>query len=343
MKKNTILSVMSKTLEKLKDKQNYKINQKHIFKKESCPVCNKKKFKKISYVKVYDVTLNQTVICLYCANIFRQMSPTNNWFEACWKQIESKNPKEISTKLEKLRKKRYEFYFQNLNKIGKFKKILDIGSAFGSGIEIFRKKGYTTHCVEPEINRFKVLQKKKFRSFNSTIENLKTKNKYDLIIMSHSLEHCEDINKAIKIVSSLLKNHNSLLYIEVPNSPKCIDFYDNFYLPHRNNFNISNLDYFLTKQGFDIIQTKNLYFSDEGYSIGLVLKKSYKKKRLKKIKFTKNHLLKIEKLYQKKIPIKIFTTPLSIYVDQIKNFFYILKKDKGKFYSKSKKIYFKHI
>ena len=43
MKKNTILSVMSKTLEKLKDKQNYKINQKHIFKKKSCPVCNNKK------------------------------------------------------------------------------------------------------------------------------------------------------------------------------------------------------------------------------------------------------------------------------------------------------------
>ena len=343
MQKNKTSDVMDKTLEKIKDKKVYKINEKDIFKINSCPICKKKKLKKISKVEVYNLTLNQTVTCLYCANIFRQISPKNKWFEKCWKQIESKNPKEISTKLEKLRKKRYEFYFQNLNKIGKFKKILDIGSAFGSGIEIFRKKGYTTHCVEPEINRFKILQKKKFHSFNSTIENLKTSNRYDLIIMSHSLEHCEDINKAIKIVSSLLKNHNSLLYIEVPNSPKCIDFYDNFYLPHRNNFNINNLNYFLTNLGFDIIQTKKLYFSDEGHSIGLVLKKSYKKKRLKKIKFTKNHLLKIEKLYQKKIPIKIFTTPLSIYVDQIKNFFYILKKDKGKFYLKSKKIYYKNI
>lgn len=343
MQKNKTSDVMDKTLEKLKDQRLYKIDKKDIFKKNSCPVCLKKKIKKISQVEVYSLILNQTVICLYCANIFRQMSPSNKWFEACWKQIESKNPKEISTRLEKLRKKRYEFYFQNLKKIGKFKKILDIGSAFGSGIEIFRKRGFITHCVEPEINRFKVLQKKKFHSFNSTIENLKTGNKYDLIIMSHSLEHCEDINKAIKIVSSLLKNHNSLLYIEVPNSPKCIDFYDNFYLPHRNNFNINNLNYFLTKQGFDIIQTKNLYFSDEGHSIGLVLKKSFKKKKLDKIKLTKDNLSKIEKLYQKKIPIKIFKTPLSIHVDQIKNFFYVLKKDKGKFYSKSKKIYFKHI
>ena len=160
-------------------------------------------------------------------------------------KIESKDPKEISTKLEKLRKKRYQFYLQNLKKIGKFKKILDIGSAFGTGINVFRKEGYETHCVEPEINRYKVLKKKKFRSFNTTIEELKTNNKYDLILFSHGLEHCEDINKSIKIVNSLLKNNKSLLYVEVPDADKCIDFYDNFYLPHRNNFNRDNLIYLL--------------------------------------------------------------------------------------------------
>ena len=111
MLKNKTSDVMDKTLEKIKDKKVYKINEKDIFKINSCPICKKKKLKKISKVEVYNLTLNQTVTCLYCANIFRQISPKNKWFEKCWKQIESKNPKEISTKLEKLRKKRYEFYF----------------------------------------------------------------------------------------------------------------------------------------------------------------------------------------------------------------------------------------
>ena len=65
MQKNKTSDVMDKTLEKIKDKKVYKINEKDIFKINSCPICKKKKLKKISKVEVYNLTLNQTVTCLY--------------------------------------------------------------------------------------------------------------------------------------------------------------------------------------------------------------------------------------------------------------------------------------
>ena len=333
---------MDKTLKNIKSSNLYSINYKNLFKKNACPICKRKKFKLISEVIVYKKLINKTILCIYCNNIFRQVSPKNSWFEYCWKKIEVPKPKEISLKLEKLREKRYKYYLSNLKKIHNFKKVLDIGSAFGTGIDVFRKKGYETHCVEPEINRYKVLKKKKFRSFNLTIEKLKIKNKYDLILMSHSLEHCEDINKSINIINSLLKNNKSLLYVEVPDATKCIDFYDNFYLPHRNNFNKNNLTFFFEKHNFEIIQTKKIFFSDEGHSLGLILRKSNKKIKAKKPNSSKKNENKILKSYLKKIPIKKNKLPLRINVDHIRNFFYIMRKDEGAFYLKKNQIFFKH-
>ena len=337
------LDIIDGTLKKVSASFTYNINQKEIFLKKNCPVCEEKKYKKISCIFVKKKKINETVICIKCYNIYRKSSPKNRWFELCWKKIEEKNPKEISLSLEKLRKKRYLNYYSYIKKYLEKKpcKILDIGSAFGTGIDVFRKKGFETHCLEPEINRFKVLKKKKFVAFNSTIEKFKTHNKYDLIIMSHSLEHCEDLNLAISKARSLLRNGNSILYIEVPNALKSLDFFDNFYLPHRNNFNIENLKYFFCKKNLSVIKSKNVFFSDEGHSISFVLKK---KKIINKLnfKFKNNFFKKYNNLYNNRKPFTNVKFPVVIEVDHIKNFFYIIRKDQGEFHLKKKKLFFKH-
>lgn len=343
MSKNKIFNVMKNTLRKIKNNNNYEINAGDVFFKKKCPICDEKKFKRITSILVNNKKINETVVCSKCFNVYRKISPKNKWFEACWKRIEEKNPKEISTNLEKLRKKRYLYYYSYIKKYldDKTCKILDIGSAFGTGIGAFRKKGFQTHCLEPEINRFKVLKKKKFIAFNSTIEKFKTHNKYDLIIMSHSLEHCEDLNLAISKARSLLKNNNSILYIEVPNALKSLDFFDNFYLPHRNNFNIENLKYFFYKKNFSIIKSKNIFFSDEGHSINFVLKKKKNPKKLSFI-FKNNYYDIYNNLYNSRKPFTNIKFPIEIEVDYIKNFFYIIRKDQGRFHLKKKKLVFKH-
>jgi 2-polyprenyl-3-methyl-5-hydroxy-6-metoxy-1,4-benzoquinol methylase len=343
MSKNEIFNVMKKTLRRIKTNKDYVINTGDIFFKKKCPICDEKKFKKITSIVVNNKKINETVICSKCFNVYRKVSPKNKWFEICWKKIEEKNPKEISINLEKLRKKRYLHYYSNTKKYleDKSSKILDIGSAFGTGIGVFRKKGFQTHCLEPEINRFKILKRKKFIAFNSTIEKFKTHNKYDLIIMSHSLEHCEDLNLAISKARSLLKNNNSILYVEVPNALKSLDFFDNFYLPHRNNFNIDNLKFLFYKKNFSVIKSKIIYLSDEGNSINLILKKKKDKKKFN-FKFKKNYFELYQNLYNKRKPFTNIKLPLDIEVDHIKNFFYIIRKDRGNFHLKKKKLYFKH-
>lgn len=334
--------IIDQTLERLKIKKisEYKISKKDILTKKRCPICNSKNLNLIGKVQILEnnLIIHETSLCKYCGHIFRSIFPKNSWFSKCWKKIKEQKPHIINKSLENLRKSRYIYYYKSFIKKQKDSiTLLDIGAAFGSGSIYFRKMGCKVECLEPELNRSNFLKKKKFKVYNSFIENSNIKKKYDFIIFAHALEHCEDIYKAIKKIKNLM-HRKSLLYIEVPNSEKVIDFYDLLYTPHRNNFNSNNLKYFLAKNNFDILKFENKLFKDEGPVLCVLVSLKQNKKNNLKLKVINNDLiLKKKKLYNyKKIIFK------NVFVDKITNFFYIINLHLGSFIKYKNYITFKH-
>lgn len=338
--------IIDSTLGKLKNykKNTYSIAPKDLLKRRTCPICNHNKCEVIGKVLIEkkNISILETSICKFCGHIFRSVMPKNKWFSKCWNKIKESRPSVVNRDLEKLRQRRYEYYYKHyISEIDQNteKKInlLDIGAAFGSGSIFLRKKNIAVECLEPELNRLNFLKRKKFKVYSSFIENSSIKKKYDFIIFAHALEHCEDIYKAIKKIKNLM-HKKTLLYIEVPNSEKVIDFYDLLYTPHRNNFNSNNLKYFLANNNFDILNFENKLFKDEGPVLCILVSLNLnKKKNLKLKKINKNSILKKKKLYNyKKIIFK------NVFVDKITNFFYLVNINLGSFIKNKKYITFRH-
>lgn len=97
--------------------------------------------------------------------------------------------------------------------------LLDIGSGGGQFLQVAKKAGLAVYGIEPSLRLFRRLKK----TFGSDVENsdwetfrLKSRAAYDVITVSHVIEH---VSSPIKFLEelSLLLNHRGLLYIETPN------------------------------------------------------------------------------------------------------------------------------
>ncbi|MBN2459216.1 class I SAM-dependent methyltransferase [Candidatus Woesearchaeota archaeon] len=96
--------------------------------------------------------------------------------------------------------------------------ILEIGCGYGEAIRFWHKKGYDITGVEPDKHSCERINRKvgKGIAYCGSIELFKSRQKYDLIIMSHVLEHLENLPGFFKTTDKLLKK-DSAIFVEVPN------------------------------------------------------------------------------------------------------------------------------
>lgn len=110
---------------------------------------------------------------------------------------------------------------QNLKElidIRQISNVLEVGCFEGSMTQILNNNFKNIDVIEPSIKCINKL-KQKYTSvtfINTLLENYNTQTKYDLIIISHTLEHIEDPINALKKAKSLL-SENGYLYVIVPN------------------------------------------------------------------------------------------------------------------------------
>ena len=142
--------------------------------------------------------------------------------------------------------------------------VLDIGGGTGSVIMEFSESaieaGWNVHPVlidySPDMHK-KVKNLSNAHVFIGGLEDLaKTEREYDVVIMSHVVEHFTDVVRQF----SNLKRHittDTLVYIEVPgicslnHLYQCsCDFLQWFVFCHLYHFNLTSLSYFLSKAGF---------------------------------------------------------------------------------------------
>ncbi len=120
----------------------------------------------------------------------------------------------------------------------KFDNVLDIGCSLGYTLSLFKKKGSSVLGIEPSsIN--KSIAKQLYDVDIMTCffdKEINLEGCYDLIILSHIVEHMKHPAALLTSLSKITKE-SSLIYIEVP-SIECFDERDMF------QFNIEHINYF---------------------------------------------------------------------------------------------------
>lgn len=137
----------------------------------------------------------------------------------------------------------------------------------------FLKRGSKiVHGLEPN-QKFQTRKIGKIKIFNNTIEKFKSKKKYDLIILTHVLEHLMNPLEALKKCSKL-QNFNQKILVEVPLFDK-IELYPiaGLTMEHIYYFSEDNLRELLAKAGYEILSITKTYNSTQMPFITVVAQK----------------------------------------------------------------------
>lgn len=152
-----------------------------------------------------------------------------------------------------------------------FKTILDIGAANGSGLSIYKRNGYEVYGIEPS-SKCAQIAKDIFSIdlFTGVLDEYSSVRQYDLVTLSHTLEHIGDINRFFEKVN-LITHSNSRLFIEVPNiSNRPADaFFSFFSFEHVQYFTSFSLEALLSKYGWSKIQIIESFNRNGSVLLGL--------------------------------------------------------------------------
>jgi len=195
------------------------------------------------------------VECENCGHCFADTSATQKDYDLYYNQMSKYEDKETASGggLDDIDKARLNLAAGIIeeNCTNKSALILDIGCANGGLLHCLNEKGYnnltgidiTEICVEN-------VKKAGFNAFFGGIFNLEElgENKYDVVILSHVLEHVYDLQKTAKNLKQLL-NPNGIIYIEVPDASR----YPNYYVVPFYYFDCEHINH------FDINALKNLF------------------------------------------------------------------------------------
>ncbi|KKR09404.1 MAG: hypothetical protein UT43_C0003G0004 [Parcubacteria group bacterium GW2011_GWC1_39_29] len=323
---------------KEKKHRTYPIDGSDLLIIKKCPLCYSKNIGSIAKLYInYALEIFSTDICHNCLLIFRTVSPNLRWFKKCWKLIQTKKLEVFNPLEEMSREQRYEKYYNIISRYLNSGKMLDVGAAYGTGTNVFRKHGFKVEAVEPEINKVNYLKRiLKIDVVCDAIENLVTKKrKYDLIIFSQCFEHIDQPTFIMYHLKNLLRNKNSILYLEIPSIWAYINWSDALYLPHKSNFTEDNIINLVINAGFEILEM--FYLWDQSLDrrspsdIGLVLRYTGKIATAlsdKKARCNRFDSESMRLLYRKNLPAKIklpLNATIKYSVPHIDQFFQTLR------------------
>jgi len=202
----------------------------------------------------YDV-----VECEKCGHCFADTSATQKDYDLYYNQMSKYENKETASGggLDDIDKARLNIAagIIEANCPNKSASILDIGCANGGLLHCLSEKGYknltgidiTKICVEN-------VKKAGFNAYFGGIFNLEElgNTKYDVVVLSHVLEHIYDLQKTAENLKKLL-HPNGIIYIEVPDASR----YSNYYVVPFYYFDCEHINH------FDINALKNLFEDSE--------------------------------------------------------------------------------
>lgn len=152
-------------------------------------------------------------------------------------------------------------------------RVLEVGSGSGLLLQEFRQAATQQKviaqclCTEYSPEMVKACQARGLDAIEGSIEDVLCLDKqFDVVILSHVLEHVRDINKFIKCVKKTLRPFG-LLYVEVPGlmdlhekSEYHFDFLEYMIHCHIYHFNLNSLAYHVGKNGLKFISGSEIAY-----------------------------------------------------------------------------------
>lgn len=341
IKTSALADCYSRIAEKTKNTEmfNYEISANDLIHEDNCPLCGKSDSELISglYLESGE-TIQETSVCAGCLFVFRSTSPSYKWFKECWSKISNGKLEVFNPNVEEKRKSRYEEYLSWISHYKQDGKLIDIGSAYGTGAKVFRDAGYNVSSLEPENDRANYIRKKlKINCFDTPIQEFSGGDRnWDIVILAHCLEHLDNPSLVLENIASWMSK-GAILYIEVPNIWKFVDWNDSLFLAHKCNFDAENLRWALENTGFSILEKFTINDIEEsGEAVGFLAKLADKKQIEQPLPKRKNTetVEKIKQLYRPN-----FSKASDIdeheahyyFVPNINNFYHTVKRDLGYF------------
>lgn len=227
-----------------------------------CPICESKDWKSIrKYRGKSELFLNIKLLsCTACSFVFASPLPNdtdlavyNSSYFLNAHGGQSTHPIAIAFH-SGINKIRANYIAKILNETSyQPSKILEIGPGLGFMIEFFKDKfpELEYSIIESDIENLEKLKKKITNSY-SEIDKARDEN-FDLIILSHVLEHMNDPLAFLKKVKSKLKP-GGYIFIEVPNEDYKFKKEDE---PHLLFFNQDSMKTLLTKANLNCVKISN--------------------------------------------------------------------------------------
>lgn len=198
-------------------------NNIYTFESVSCLICDSNENKTISEIDGYGL-YNPIVICTKCGHLYanprmNQIS-YNDFYDNHYRSlsVDGHRPNETYfAKRVELGKDIYNYLYKyfNMQKLQN-KTILDVGCAAGGKLIPFIKKGWKG--IGCELSSEYVEYGKEVHGLNlfcGSIHDLNSKNKFNIVLISHVLEHILNPKEFLLTINSLMTN-DSLMLIEVP-------------------------------------------------------------------------------------------------------------------------------
>ena len=245
----------------------------------SCKVCSSNHYKKIGEIKNIWKEYKDIYQCDECSLYFID-SPTDEEINSLYKNEYHNNIKNKLFEIAKS-KMRYARSLSQFNFIKqtidlKNKDICEIGAFDGLLLSLFKKNNNNVFGYELNDDA-RVYAKKKY-DIDLKENFLESKSKYDIIILSHVIEHFREPKEILIKIKSMLKE-NGFIYIEVPNSPMPNECSYNMLMRYLNtehivNFNMDNLIKFAENADLKIVRSEynnyNISIDNENLRISLL-------------------------------------------------------------------------
>ena len=258
LKLNTLQKKMKAQVSKKLDDGVYQ------FEDIQCPVCDNNHKESIGEKDRYGLSYN-TNICMECGLVYTDPRMTQSSFNEFY-NIEYRKlyvGKESVTDdffyAQKNKGERIYTYLQENNLIkNKSSFVLEIGCGAGGILSVFERKGHRVKGTDLGKEYIEYGIKKHNLDLEvGFLADIILKEKPDIIIYSHVVEHILDLNSELQTIKNTI-NEDTIVYIEVPGLKEIHKNYQSnilryFQNAHTFHFTLESLTNLFSKNGFELI------------------------------------------------------------------------------------------
>lgn len=241
-----------------------------------CPVCHSASeelavLKNVGVVGIAEKYEQKISVCEVCDFVFTSnpidAKTLNKFYETMSNYEYGESGVSVSEPHKNMIKRQYSFIRDFLDsKIN----VLDIGAADGSNLFFYKEKGHHVYGIEPSKANVKYAEYafdvEMHQGFLSDYIQSGDKRKFDLVILSHVLEHVKDPKSFIEQISSIC---NEYVYIEVPSMDMRFveEPFGSFFFEHLNYFTYESLSQLMLLAGYKAVKF-SVDFNRDGSSPG---------------------------------------------------------------------------